>query len=57
MSARINFIPYAYDQFDTTTHWRKQVQTAAGFKLIPPESKQMPLPTKAMGGSSFAAPL
>jgi hypothetical protein len=27
----------------------KQVQTAAGFKLIPPESKVMPLPTKAMG--------
>jgi hypothetical protein len=28
---------------------RTRVQTAGGFKLIPPESKVMPLPTKAMG--------
>ena len=57
MSPRINFMPYANSQLTETARRQKQVQTAGGFKLIPPESKVMPLPTKAMGWSSLAAPL
>jgi hypothetical protein len=49
ISARINFMPYADSQLTQEHTGKNQVQTAAGFKLIPPESKVMPLPTKAMG--------
>jgi len=49
ISPRINFIPYADGQLTQEHTGKNQVQTADGFKLIPPESKVMPLPTKAMG--------
>jgi hypothetical protein len=49
ISPRINFMPYADDQLTQEHTGKNQVQTAGDFKLIPPESKVMPLPTKAMG--------
>ena len=49
ISPRISFMPYADGQLIEEHASKNQVQTAGGFKLIPPESKVMPLPTKAMG--------
>ena len=42
-------MPYEDGQLIEEHTSKNQVQTAGGFKLIPPESKVMPLPTKAMG--------
>ena len=42
-------MPYTDGQLTQEHTGKNQVQTADGFKLIPPESKVMPLPTKAMG--------
>ena len=42
-------MPYADGQLTQQDTGKDQVRTADGFKLIPPESKVIPLPTKAMG--------
>ena len=49
ISPRINFMPYADGQLTQQNTSKNRIRTADGFKLIPPESKVIPLPTKAMG--------